>query len=87
MANIASAKKRARQAEKRRAHNASLRSEFRTMIKRVRAKVTSGDKKAAAAELQATQSRIDAIAEKNIVHKNTSARYKRRLAAAIKAMA
>lgn len=86
MANIASAKKRARQSEKRRAHNASLRSELRTMIKKVRKAIASGDKKTAAAEFMASQGRIDAIADKKIVHKNTSARYKSRLAAAIKVM-
>ena len=34
MANIASARKRARQSEKRRQHNASLRSELRSAVKR-----------------------------------------------------
>lgn len=87
MANIASAKKRARQAEKRRAHNAPLRSELRTMIKKVRKSIAAGDKKAALAEFQASQSRIDAIADKKIVHKNTAARHKSRLSSAIKAMA
>ena len=36
MANTAQARKRARQSEKRRAHNTSLRSELRTAIKKVR---------------------------------------------------
>jgi small subunit ribosomal protein S20 len=87
MANIASAKKRARQAIKRRTHNVTLRTELRTMIKNVRKAVSAGDKKAASEAMRKSQSRIDAIADKNIVHKNTAARYKRRLAAAIKAMA
>lgn len=87
MANIASAKKRARQTEKRLAHNAALRTELRTMIKKVRKTIAAGDKKAAAEQLRVTQSRIDSIADKKIVHKNTAARHKSRLAAAIKAMA
>ncbi|HWQ37036.1 MAG TPA: 30S ribosomal protein S20 [Burkholderiales bacterium] len=87
MANIASAKKRARQAIKRRAHNMSLRSELRTMIKNVRKAIAGGDKTKAAQALRAAQSRIDSIADKKIVHKNAAARYKSRLAAAIKAMA
>ena len=87
MANIASAKKRARQAEHRRAHNASLRSELRTMIKKVRKTITAGDKKAAQDEFLAAQSRIDAIADKKIIHKNAAARHKNRLVAAIKTMA
>ena len=87
MANIASAKKRARQAVRRRAHNATLRTELRSLIRRVRKAIASGDKKAAAQTLRESQSRIDSIADKRIVHKNTAARYKSRLAAAIKAMA
>jgi small subunit ribosomal protein S20 len=86
MANIASAKKRARQAEKRRAHNMTLRTELRTMIKNVRKAIAAGDKKAAAETLRVSQSRIDSIADKNIVHKNSVARSKSRLAAAVKAM-
>lgn len=86
MANIASAKKRARQATKRRDHNAALRSELRTMIRKVRKAIATGDKKVATAALQASQGRIDAIADKRIVHKNHAARHKSRLAAAIKAL-
>ncbi len=87
MANIASAKKRARQAVRRRAHNVTLRTELHSVLKKVRKAIASGDKKAAALALSASQSRIDSIADKKIVHKNTVARYKSRLAAAIKAMA
>lgn len=86
MANIASAKKRARQAEKRRAHNAAQRTEFRSAIKAVKKAVAAGDKKAAQEQLRTTQSRIDALADKRIVHKNTVSRQKSRLSAAIKAM-
>ena len=86
MANIASAKKRARQAVTRRAHNAALRSDLRTMIQKVRKSIAAGDKKAAAAEFQTSQSRIDSITGKNVADKNGVARYKSRLSAAIKAM-
>jgi small subunit ribosomal protein S20 len=87
MANIASARKRARQAVKQNAHNSSLRSRLRTAIKSVRKAMASGDKAAAAAQLRASTSIIDSIADKRIVHKNTAARYKSRLNAAIKRMA
>ena len=87
MANIASAKKRARQAEHRRAHNAGQRTELRSAIKNVKKAIAAGDKKAAQAQFQVSQSRIDSIADKRIVHKNTVSRQKSRLAAAIKAMA
>jgi small subunit ribosomal protein S20 len=87
MANIASARKRARQAEKRRQHNAALRSELRSAVRNVRNAITSGDKKAAREVFQRSVSVIDSIADKNITHKNTAARHKSRLSARIKAMA
>lgn len=87
MANIASARKRARQAEKRRLHNASLRSELRSAIRNVRKAIAGGDKKAARTVLQKASSVIDSIADKRIIHKNTAARQKSRLSARIKAMA
>jgi hypothetical protein len=49
MANTAQARKRARQAEKTRKHNASLKSELRTAVKKVRKAIAAGDKAAAAA--------------------------------------
>lgn len=87
MANTASAKKAARQAVKRRASNASQRSELRTAIKDVRKAIAAGDKAAAKTQFQKSVSRIDSIADKDIMHKNTAARHKSRLSAAIKAMA
>jgi small subunit ribosomal protein S20 len=87
MANIASARKRARQAVKLNAHNSSLRSTLRTAVKAVRKAVAAGDKAAAAAVFQKSMSTIDRIADKKIVHKNTASRQKSRLAAAVKGMA
>jgi len=87
MANIASARKAARQSEKRRQHNASQRSELRSAIKRVRAAIEAGDKAAASAVFRASTKTLDSIADKKIVHKNKASRHKSRLSAAIKAMA
>lgn len=87
MANIASARKRARQSEKQRQHNASLRSELRSAVKGVRKAVEGGDKKAATTVYQRAIGTIDSIADKKIIHKNQAARHKSRLAAALKAMA
>jgi small subunit ribosomal protein S20 len=87
MANIASARKRARQSEQRRQHNAALRSELRSAVRNVRKAVAAGDKKAAQAIFQRAAGVIDSIADKRIIHKNTAARHKSRLAARIKAMA
>lgn len=87
MANIASARKRARQSEKQRQHNASLRSELRSAVKSVKKAIEAGDKAAANGVLRRAASVIDSIADKKIIHKNKAARHKSRLAAAIRAMA
>lgn len=87
MANIASARKRARQAAKQNAHNSSLRSRLRTAIKAVRKAVAAGDKAVATAQMRASTSIIDSIADKRIIHKNAAARHKSRLSAALKRMA
>jgi small subunit ribosomal protein S20 len=87
MANSAQARKRARQAETARQHNASQRSEFRTAVKKVLKAVEAGDKAAAQAVYQQSCSVLDRIADKEIFHKNKAARHKSRLSAAVKAMA
>jgi small subunit ribosomal protein S20 len=87
MANIASARKAARQSEKRRVHNASQRSALRSAIKRVRKAIEAGDKTAARNMLRDSTKVLDSIADKEIIHKNKAARHKSRLSAAIKAMA
>ena len=87
MANSAQARKRARQAVKQRAHNASLRSAFRTAVKRVQKAIRAGDKAAAQNIFQQSVSEIDRIADKKIIHKNKAARHKSRLSAQIKALA
>ncbi len=87
MANSPQAKKRARQAEKSRAHNASLRSMVRTYIKKVVATIEAGDHEAAKAAFAAAQPVIDRMADKGILHKNKAARTKSRLNAQVKALA
>lgn len=86
MANTAQARKRARQADKQNAHNASLRSTLRTAIKRVRQAIDSGDKAAAQTVYQASVAIIDRISDKKIIHKNKASRHKSRLALAINAL-
>ncbi len=87
MANSAQARKRARQSEKQRIHNASLRSELRTAIKKVKKAIAAGDKAAAQSVFKDSVSTVDSIADKKIIHKNKASRHKSRLSAAIKAMA
>lgn len=86
MANSPQAKKRARQAEKRRTHNASLRSMVRTYLKKVLSAIESGDQAAAAAAYAEAMPVLDRIADKGIYHKNKAARHKSRLNTKIKAM-
>lgn len=79
MANIASAKKRARQSEERRKHNAAQRSMLRTQIKKVVIAIEKKDKDAASAAYQAAVPVIDRMADKGVIHKNKAARHKSRL--------
>ena len=86
MANSPQAKKRARQAEKRRNHNASLRSLVRTNIKKVDAAISSGNAEEAQSAYASAVPVIDRMADKGIIHKNKAARHKSRLNAQVKAL-
>ena len=87
MANIQSAKKRARQAIKRRAHNVILRSRVRTAIRKVMKAIESGNKDAAKASFAAVVPEIDRMATKGILPKNRAAHYKSKINARLRAMA
>ncbi|MFL0795983.1 MAG: 30S ribosomal protein S20 [Cellvibrionaceae bacterium] len=87
MANSPQAKKRARQNDKRRIHNASLRSMVRTYIKKVIAAIESGNAEEAKTAYAAAVPVIDRMADKGIIHKNKAARHKSRLNAQVKALA
>ena len=86
MANIASAKKRARQSEKRRARNVAQRSMIRSTIKKVVKLVDAKDKGAAETAYKEMVPVLDRYANKGQIHKNKAARHKSRLAARIKAL-
>lgn len=86
MANTAQARKRARQNETARRHNASFRSMVRTYIKKVVAAVEEGNYENASAAYQRAVPVIDRMADKGIIHKNKAARHKSRLNAKIKEM-
>ncbi|GAB4534074.1 MAG: 30S ribosomal protein S20 [Anaerolineae bacterium] len=79
MANIRSAMKRARQNEKRRAHNRIYRSSARTHIKRARRLIEAGDLGEAERQVTTAISALDRAAQKGIIHKNNAARRKSRL--------
>lgn len=86
MANSPQAKKRARQAEKRRTQNNGQRSLVRTVIKKVISAVDAGDTEQAQAAYQSAVPVIDRMADKGILHKNKAARHKSRLNTQVKAL-
>jgi small subunit ribosomal protein S20 len=86
MANIKSARKRAKQAVERRTHNMSLRTEVRSAIKSVKKAIAAGKKDDAAKALQESQRVIDRIVAKGVLHRNAGDRHKSRLAHALKAL-
>jgi small subunit ribosomal protein S20 len=87
LANIQSAKKRARQNVVRRAHNMALRSRLRSALRKVLTAVQAGDKAAAQQVYKAAVPEIDRLVSKGILRKNRAARYKSRLNAKVKGMA
>jgi len=87
LANIKSAKKRARQAEGRRQHNASRRSMMRTYMKKVVAAIASENKESAIQAYSAVVPVLDVAARTGLIHTNKAARHKSRFSAQIKAMA
>ena len=87
MANIKSARKRARQAANTRLHKMGLRSKMRTHIKAVIAAVEKGDKDAAASAYKEAVPVIDSMITKGVVNKNKAARHKSRLNKMVKALA
>lgn len=86
MANSAQARKRAIQAEKQRARNASLKTTFRTAVKKTVKAISVGDQKTAQNVFKEAVKVMDRIADKGVFHKNKAARHKSRLSQRIKNM-
>ncbi len=76
-----SALKAHRQNIKRREHNRELRSKLRTGLKAIRKSLEGDDAEGAKKGLINTQSLVDKMAAKGIIHRNTASRYKSRLSA------
>ncbi len=87
MANTPQARKRIRRNERRTDVNRARVSRIRTLIKRVEAAVTAGDKDAAATAMVAMQPELARGVAKGVVHKNTAARKYSRLTKAVAALA
>jgi small subunit ribosomal protein S20 len=87
VAHHASAQKRMRQGEKRRARNRKNVSQLKTQVKKLRAAIEEGNAEAAKQLLPATVGEIDKAAKKGVVHDNAASRYKSRLSRKVSALA
>ncbi|MDQ3289218.1 MAG: 30S ribosomal protein S20 [Pseudomonadota bacterium] len=86
MANIKSAKKRAKQAVVRNARNGSQRSMLRTAVKKVLKALGENDAAAAQDAFAVAQPILDRFSSRGLIHKNKAARHKSRLNARIQAL-
>lgn len=77
MPNTRTAKKRMRQSRRARDRNREQRSALRTALKKVRHAASPAD---AAKALRTAEVLLDRAARKGLVHRNTAARHKSRLA-------
>jgi small subunit ribosomal protein S20 len=82
MANIRSAEKQMRQAEKAKTRNRAGKSSLKTSLKKARTSIVGGD--ADKETIATTASAIDKAAKRGLIKKNTANRYKSRLAGASK---
>ena len=80
MANTVSSMKRARQAPKRAARNAAVRSSLKSAIKKAREAIAAGDKAKAEAAFREATSMIDRARGKGIIHARNASRRVARLA-------
>ena len=83
MAHSNQAKKRIRQNERRRTANKAVASRMRTEIKRVLQACDGGDKAEAEKAMPTAMRCVDKAAKVRVLHPNTAARKKARLARAI----
>ena len=86
MANIKSAKKRAKQAVVRNMRNTGQRSMLRTAVKKVLKALDANDAAGAQAAFAVAQPTLDRFSSRGLTHKNKAARHKSRLTARIKAL-
>ena len=86
MANIKSAKKRARQAVVRNARNGSQRSMMRTALKKVIKALDANDKAGAETAYKTAEPLLDRYSSRGLIHKNKANRHKSRITARIKAL-
>jgi len=86
VANIKSAKKRAKQTIVRNQRNTAQRSMLRTHVKKVIKAIEAGDAAAAQTAFTAAEPVLDRMSARGLIHKNKAARHKSRISARIKAL-
>jgi small subunit ribosomal protein S20 len=82
-----SAGKRVRQNLKRRARNRTVKSKVKTQISKLLAALQSGEVEASRREFRLAVQAIDKAVGKGVLHRNTAARRKSRLAATLNRLA
>jgi len=83
VASHESALKAHRQNVKRREHNRQFRTRLRSALRDIRAAIDAGTSDEVKGALRKTVSLVDKMAGKGLIHRNTAARYKSRLAARV----
>jgi len=86
VAHSLSAKKRIRQTAKRNARNRARKDQLKVQTKAFLSAIVAGDADKAQAELNKTVSKLDRVASKNTIHKNTAARKRSRLTKKLNAL-
>ncbi|QEH34007.1 30S ribosomal protein S20 [Aquisphaera giovannonii] len=85
MPNSAQAAKRLRQSKKRRMHNRITKKVIKTSMKKAVTSVTEGDAAAVEVNVRAAMAKIDKAGARGVLHKNTAARRKSKLARSVAA--
>ena len=80
MANIKSQKKRIKTNEKRRVRNQAYKSELKTLVRKTREAIATGDAEAETDALKVASRKLDKAVSKGIIHKNQAANRKSKLA-------
>ena len=75
-----------RQSRRRHTINLRTKSKYKSAVKTTRTQISSGNAKDATESMKKTMSALDKAVKKNVLHKNTAARRKSRLAKSIAKM-
>ncbi|QOQ38690.1 30S ribosomal protein S20 [Trueperella pecoris] len=80
MANIKSQIKRIKTNEKRRLRNKAVKTEVRTLVRKVREAAAAGNAEEAEAALRTASRKLDKAVSKGVIHRNQAANRKSKLA-------